>query len=214
LASVTRGRGKQLQKSLLAEWGGLPTTIALRHRETSALDGVSKQRYHAMVGTKLQIAMPTAQEERADPGRADDVYNGVAKRLRELTRNNKGLLFKENIAFGFHRNMLAMKPVGVVTSLMGIAYGLIIAKVLQLSPPQFAPINLADPGLAATLTLLVSLALLAAWLLYFNKKAVLQVGFAYAEQLFECLAALPDVAARKRSTKTASAQPRATELDT
>ncbi|BEP46229.1 hypothetical protein GmRootV15_68180 (plasmid) [Variovorax sp. V15] len=213
LASVTRGRGKQLQKSLLAEWGGLPTTIALRHCETSALDGVSKQRYHAMIGTKLQIAMPTAQEERADPARADDVYNGVAKRLRELTRNNKGLLFKENIAYGFHRNMLAMKPVGIVTSLMGLAYGLIIAKALQLSPLQFAPIHLADPGLAATLTLLVSVALLAAWLLYFNRKAVLHIGFSYAEQLFECLTALPDVSVRKRAAKAVSVHPQAAELD-
>jgi len=210
---VTRGRGKQLQKSLLAEWGGLPTTIALRHCETSALDGVSKQRYHAMIGTKLQIAMPTAQEERADPARADDVYNGVAKRLRELTRNNKGLLFKENIAYGFHRNMLAMKPVGIVTSLMGLAYGLIIAKALQLSPLQFAPIHLADPGLAATLTLLVSVALLAAWLLYFNRKAVLHIGFSYAEQLFECLTALPDVSVRKRAAKAVSVHPQAAELD-
>ncbi|SFQ67632.1 hypothetical protein SAMN05216567_12594 [Variovorax sp. OK605] len=164
-----------------------------------------------MVSAKLQIVMPTAQEEHADPAKADDVYNGVAKRLRELTRNNKGLLFKENTAFGFHRNMLAMKPVGIETSLMGMVYGLIIAKVLQLSPLQFAPIHLADPGLAATLTLLISLAILAAWLFYFNKKSVLHIGFSYAEQLFECLTALPDVSVRKRVAKAVSVQPQAAE---
>lgn len=206
LASVARGRGKKLEEVLVREWGGMPTTIALRHRDTSALDSVSKQRYHATIVSKLGIVMPTAQEEAADPAKADDTYVGATKRLRELTRNNKSLLLKENIAYGFHRNMLAMKPVGIVTALMGLMYGLVIAKVVQLSPPGFTLTNLADPGLAAALTLLVSLALLAAWLLYFDKDAVRRVGFAYAERLFECLASLPAVA-RKRTSKAASDGP-------
>lgn len=106
----------------------MPTTIALRHRDRF-LDGVSKQRYHTAITAKLGIAMPTAEEELAAPEQADDTYTGATKRLRELTRSNKQLLLKENIAYGFHRNMLAMKPVGVASCLVGILYGLLIAKV-------------------------------------------------------------------------------------
>ena len=203
LASVARGRGKRLEETLVKGWGGMPTTIALRHRDTF-LDSISKQRYHAAMVAKLGISMPTAQEETADPAKADDTYVGATKRLRELTRGDKQLLLKENIAYGFHRNMLAMKPVGMLACLVGIVYGLLIAKVLQVTPPHFAPVNLADPGLAAGLTLLISLALLAAWLFYFDKEAVRRMGFVYAERLFECLSSLPSAAPRKRASKPAA----------
>ncbi|MEN1374916.1 hypothetical protein AAIH49_33385, partial [Pseudomonas aeruginosa] len=99
--------------------------------------------------TKLGIDIPTAEEESANPDKADDIYIGATKRLRELTRTNKQLLLKENIAYGFHRNMLAMKPVGILSSLLGILYGLLIAKVLQITPPHFYPVHFADPGLAS-----------------------------------------------------------------
>lgn len=200
LASVARGRGKRLEEALVKGWGGMPTTIALRHRD-AFLDSVSKQHYHTAITVKLGIAMPTAQEETTDPAKADDIYVGATKRLRELTRGDKQLLLKENIAYGFHRNMLAMKPVGMLVCLFGIAYGLLIAKVLQVTSPHFVPVNLADPGLAAGLTLLISLALLVAWLFYFDSEAVRRMGFVYAERLFECLSSLPSVTPRKRASK-------------
>ncbi|MBG7618076.1 hypothetical protein I5R65_01230 [Herbaspirillum sp. AP02] len=197
LSSVARGRGKMLEETLVEKWGGMPTTIALRHRD-KFLDTISTQRYHTAITAKLGIAMPTADEELADIGRADDIYIGATKRLRELTRTNKRLLLKENIAYGFHRNMLAMKPVGIISCLMGTIYGLLIGKILQITPPYFFPINLVDPGLASGITLLISLALLAAWLFYFNQHAVRRMGFVYAERLFECLPSLPVSKPKKR----------------
>lgn len=190
LANVARGRGKKLEEHLIAKWGGMPTTIALRHRD-SFLDGVSKQRYHAAIEAKLGIAMPTPEEEFENPGKADEVYIGATRRLRELTRSDKQLLLKENIAYGFHRNMLAMKAAGILSCLLGLVYALLIANVLHVSPPYFALANLVDPGLAAGLTLLVSISLLATWLLYFDQDAVKRVGFAYAERLLEHLPSLP-----------------------
>ena len=83
----------------------------------------------------------------ATPDKADDTYVGATKRLRELTRSNKQLLLKENIAYGFHRNMLAMKPVGIVSCLLGIVYALIIAKILQVAPPIFTQYTLLIRGL-------------------------------------------------------------------
>jgi hypothetical protein len=203
LASIARGRGKMLEESLVKKWGGMPTTIALRHRD-KFLDSVSKQRYHTAIAAKLGIAMPTSEEESADHDKADDIYIGATKRLRELTRTNKQLLLKENIAYGFHRNMLAMKSVGVVSCFLGIIYGLLIAKILQVEPPHWVPVNFADPGLAAGLTLLISLALLAAWLLYFDENAVKRMGFVYAERLFECLPSLTSSVTRKKVSQSTS----------
>lgn len=200
MASIARVRGKKLEDKLVQGWGGMPTTLALRHRDRT-LDSVSKRRYHDAIVSKLGIAMPTAEEEATDPAKADDTYVGATKRMRELTRSNKNLLLKENIAYGFHRNMLAMKPIGIVTCLLGLLYGLVLAGVVELNPLAVNLVNLvnlARPGLAAAMTLVISVALLASWLFYFDADAVRRVGFAYAERLFECLPSLPSVAKRKK----------------
>ncbi len=190
LASVTRGLGKKLEEKLVTQWGGMPTTVILRHR-SNFMDSTSKRRYHAAIHAKLGIAMPTCEDEAADPVKADDIYQGATRRLRELTRGDKHLLLKENIAYGFHRNMLALKPLGICICLFGLLYGLLISEVLQFPPLRLALIHLANPGLAAGLTVLISMALLFAWAAYFNPDTVRRIGFVYAERLLECLAKLP-----------------------
>ncbi|MFG8998031.1 hypothetical protein ACEPVS_31905, partial [Pseudomonas aeruginosa] len=200
LASVARGRGKKLEEKLLKRWGGMPTTLALRHRDRF-LDSISKQRYHKEISKKLGIDMPSEQDEALDPNKADDIYIGATKRLRELTRSNKNLLLKENIAYGFHRNMVAMKPVGMLSCLCGLAYGVLIAGAIRAEPPYFEPIHLVNPGLASGLTILISSSLLMAWLFYFDKDAVKRIGFVYAERLFECLDSLPTPRSKKTPAK-------------
>jgi len=189
LPSIVRGRGKALEDQLTAAWGGMPTTIALRHRDPF-LDSISKRRYHELITRKLGIAMPTPEEEAADPAAADDVYVGATKRLRELTRGNKGLVFKENIAYGFHRNMLAMKPAGVVICLVVILYATMQTGVLSAHPPFLELDKLKGLGLAAGLSLVVAAGFLVAWLFHFRRSVVRRIGFVYAERLFECLPSL------------------------
>lgn len=198
LANIARGRGKKVEERLVRRWGGLPTTLALRHRD-SFLDSVTKNRYHTQIKAKLGIAMPTREEEEASPRQADDAYSAASHQLRELTRGGAKLLLKENIAYGFHRNMLGMKGPGIVTSLGGLFYGLVISEALTLSPVQFTPERLASPGLAGGVSMAVSFFLLAAWLFYFDEDKVRLMGFAYAERLFEQLASLPMPDAGERS---------------
>lgn len=189
LANIARGRGKALEERLIASWGGLPTTILLRHRD-DFFDRHTKKRYHDMIRMKLGLPVPNMEEEIAAPEDADQAYMAAARRLRELTRGNTKLLLKENIAYGFHRNMVAMKPVGVTSCLLGAAHGLVLAEVLQPTLPYMDIANLFTPGLAAGLTLLISLALLASWLFYFTQAAVWRIGCVYAERLFEQLSSV------------------------
>lgn len=190
LANITREQGKRIEEKLIKEWGGMPTTIALRHCDKVVLDSVSKARYHSLIEDKLGIKMPTVQEESSNPEGADDAYVGATKLLRERTRSNKQLLFKENISYGFHRNMLGMKPAGIVVSLAGIVYGLLLSGLIQFRPLSFEWERLAEPGLAAGLTLLVGFTMLVCWLFFFNRDAVWRIGVVYAERLFECLPSL------------------------
>lgn len=199
LGSVARVRGKRLEERLVRRWGGMPTTLALRHRDTF-LDNVSKQHIHAFVQKNLGIKVPSADEERASPEQADDVYIGATRRMRELTRSDKRLL-RENIAYGFHRNMVAMKRVGIFTCLIGFAYGLNIEKVLMLNAPYVVPENLRAPSLAAALTLFISAVLLLAWLFHFNADAVRGIGFSYAERLFEAATGATQPKTRKPRSK-------------
>lgn len=190
LANIARGRGKKLEETLVKDWGGMPTTLALRHRDFF-LDRTSKITYHRLIAEKLGITLPTEDEETASPDMADDAYIGATRRLRERTRTNKELLLKENIAYGFHRNMLAMKSVGIFTCFMGIIYALLLAKIIQFDKPYFVIANFSHLGVSSSLTILICLVLLSAWLFYFNRDAVKRVGFAYAERLLECLHSLP-----------------------
>lgn len=59
--------------------------------------------------------------------------------------------------------------------------------------------NLTEPGGAGGMTLVISAVLLVAWLTV-TKTTVRQVGYVYAERLFESLAELPTQ--RKRVTST------------
>lgn len=189
LANIARGRGKALEESLVKHWGGLPTTILLRHRDRF-FDQHTKERYHDFIRTKLGIRIPSQVEEAAAPEAADQAYMAATRRLRELTRGDSKLLLKENIAYGFHRNMTAMKPVGIVSCLLGLTYGLLIAGVLRPTEPYIDVTKMADPGLTAGLTMLISTALLMSWLFYFNSSAIWRVGRVYAERLFERLPSL------------------------
>jgi len=215
-ASIARGRGKLVETVLVEVWGGMPTTILLRHRD-DFFDSETKKRYHLDAQSRLGITMPTEAQEAADPKKADDAYGAVARRLRELTRTDKGLLFKENIAYGFHRNMLGIKPIGALFSVLGILYGLILAGAIKLDPPSFDLHSLASPGLSGGLSCLVSLVMLAIWLFYFNPRQVRVIGNVYAERLLEKLpqqrklpgTKVPTAAAPTVSSPTDGAEPAA-----
>lgn len=190
LANIARNRGKAIEEKLTQKWGGMPTTLLLRHRDTF-LDCTSTCRYHAQIKDKLGIVLPDVAAELADTAKADDLYRGAVKLLIEKTRGkNHSLLLKENIAYGFQRNMLGMKWFGVLTCIVGTAAGLVLAKVVQLKPVQIEWENLLEPGAAGGMTLVVSVALLISWL-NISESSVRRVGIVYAERLFESLASLP-----------------------
>lgn len=196
LGSIARGRGKLVEEKLVSKWGGMPTTICLRHSD-NFLEDYTKQRYRDLIKSKLDMDTPTQLEEQENPAFADDIYRSVARRLRELTRDNKALLLKENISYGFHRNMLGMKPIGIVTSVIGLIYFFIVTETVSIEPLVFNFIHILNPGLSGVITFAISASLLMSWLFYFNEASVKRIGLVYAERLFESLNHLP----RKKSQK-------------
>ena len=119
LSSIARGRGKNVERRLLARWGGWPTSYLLRH--TSRLDQHTRGRYHAFLGTRIpNLIMPTPMDEDRSPRAADDVYVSATKWLKEHVRKTAPLVDKENAQYGFRRNMRGMKTIGLLGAIIAM----------------------------------------------------------------------------------------------
>jgi hypothetical protein len=123
LSQIGRDRGKRCESDLYRAWGGKPSVTLLRHRDRR-IDDHTKARYRAFIQRQLPtLVLPSATEESADPEAADKAYASVTAWLLTQTRDTKrfSILFKENIAFGFRRNLWGLRPVGLTIALVGAA---------------------------------------------------------------------------------------------
>jgi hypothetical protein len=125
LSQVARDRGKRLEPALYESWGGKPSVALLRHHDLR-IDEHTKARYREFLGAHLpELRLPTAVEEEADPKAADRAYQSATAWLLTQTRDTKrfAILFKENISFGFRRNLWGLKPIGLVVVLAACIVG-------------------------------------------------------------------------------------------
>ena len=70
-ANFARNRGKSIEPELWKSWGGTPTTQLLRHSYPEY--SVLRERWHKQLSKLLNKPFPTAEEERHDPSRADEI---------------------------------------------------------------------------------------------------------------------------------------------
>lgn len=109
---VLRDRGKAIEVRLFRSWGGKPSLAMLRHRD-HRLNLHAKTRYRAFIERTIpNLKLATPEEEYKDLCSADDGYETATLWLLAQTGDHErfGLLFQENINYGFRRSMLAVKP--------------------------------------------------------------------------------------------------------
>jgi hypothetical protein len=174
--NLCRESGKRLEENLYREWGGKPTTQLLRHRDNT-IEGVTKRRYHVFLSSKIDVPFPDKDQEANNPVAADEVYQSGVRWLLNHTRpeDNKkfDLIFKENVAYGFRRNALGVKPFGLVISVGSLLWVLIVEGVFfrpnhrLIDATAFS--RMPDP---ATASLIVSMVLIVSWLFFFTKSSV------------------------------------------
>jgi hypothetical protein len=112
LSHLARDRGKALESKLFRDWDGMPSTAMLRHRD-DRLPAPLKARYKACLHKHLpDLAFPSVEEEEKDPAATDAIYASAGAWLLSQTRDRTrfGLLFEENVNYGFRRNFWALKP--------------------------------------------------------------------------------------------------------
>jgi|SRR5882724_1544162 len=182
-----RESGKRLEERLYREWGGRPTTQLLRHRDNN-IESVTKRRYHTFLASKINVPFPDKDQEVNNPAAADEIYQSGVRWLLNHTRpeDNKKfeLIFKENVAYGFRRNALGVKPLGLVTSVGSLLWVLVAEGVFFGPNHRFIDVTafsrMPEP---ATASLIVSVVLIVSWLFFFTKSSVRTAAFTYAETL-------------------------------
>lgn len=177
LARLVRNRGKAIEKELWGSWGGPPTTAMLRHRGDK-LEAAQRQQLRDHVSEVLSITLPTEDEELEDPEAADAAYVAAIRRLRGLADDSEAfpLLFVENKNYGFERDLLAMRPIGLAVSVLCFA-GLLAGLILSVSG------SISMHWLDFTLAMVVVGVLIIYWLVAPTRQAVHRTAEAYADRL-------------------------------
>jgi hypothetical protein len=186
LSRVARDAGQRIQGPLWQKWGGPPTTQLLRHGD-NRIDRHTKAALHARLGRLCGVSFPTSTLEAMNSRDADDAYEAGARWLREHTRDTArfALLFKENINYGFQRNALGLRWIGLALALAGALSILAKGGVLSLARPYLHVdrLSLLTPVMALSLGLCIVLA--AIWLFAVTPAACKRTAFAYSERLLE-----------------------------
>jgi hypothetical protein len=186
IAQVGRNAGKKKEADLFRRWGGAPTTHLLSYAR-STLPAEVLQRIHERlraVGPEKQLPL-SAGEELRDPAGSDRMYISLTAWLREQTRDQStfSLVAEENANYGFCRNLWALKPAGVLASILGIGICTVRLASGLLEKPSI------DPYVA--LYCLLSVILLVMWLFRVTPAWVRSAGDLYAERLLASVDRLP-----------------------
>jgi len=122
LSNLVSNKGNQLQTRLYESWGGAPTTLLLRHSDPT-LDPHTTRRYHQWIEERIPgLVLPTPQSEMENPTAADSAYRSATNYLREHTRDKAKypMVYSDLVAYGFARNLLALRGFGIFVSLCSI----------------------------------------------------------------------------------------------
>jgi hypothetical protein len=168
LVNTVRTRGRRLQDVLYKRWGGAPTTQLLRTEGVHAT-AVERRRWRASLSSLSGVTLPSTDDPRREPGDADSKYEMMVSVAIERTRDHR-LVSEENKSYGFHRNLLGMRTIGIAASAASS-----VAVLVALLAGGFAV-----PMAAGAL---VNAVVLAMWLTWPTQERVKDAGFRYARQL-------------------------------
>jgi hypothetical protein len=184
LAQFVGDIGKRKEPKLFASFGGRPTERLLSHQH--APNKVILADRHKRLGKLFpKIKIPTAADEQRDPEGALEIYTACCDKLRGLVRAQKEKfadVHRENIHYGFRRNLWALKPAGIAVTLVALVS---VGPEIYGSVSAHQSISLVQPVVAAIEGLL-----LFSWIFLITKSWVKRAAVLYSERFMEALDAL------------------------
>ncbi len=168
--------GKRLERRLWRQWGGAPTTRFLRH-SNDEFNQVTRERVHEKL-RRLGLHVPSTLEQERDSPAADVHYESCTEELIRRTRDSARfpLVFKALTDYGFRRNLLGLKPLGVpiaIVALLGCVWS------------AWSGWDVGKPPAVAVGAALLTSGLLLTWLVWVNEKTVSLAANRYARFLLE-----------------------------
>jgi hypothetical protein len=175
VAKQVANRGRHLEKSLFAAWGGPPTTLKLVPPADAPLGEIRKQRRDRLEQA-TGITLPTSSTLNLVDA---ETYQAAVYWLITNTRDHVRfpVVWTELKSYGFERNLLGLRPLGLASSaasVMALAAGL----VAGLLGAEVASIPLA-------ILCAVCVAIGLAWWFGPNEQRVRVVADRYAERLLD-----------------------------
>jgi len=122
LTQLARDQGKAREKELFRLWGGRPSDRALCYGGRVFADGTLARCHQKIMVLDPALRLPSSREsEKEDTKESRAAYGAASELLVARTRDKERfpLLFKENVSYGFRRNLWGMKRAGIVTSSLG-----------------------------------------------------------------------------------------------
>ena len=178
LGHYSRARGRAVEESLWASWGGPPTTRWLRPNDTTCTDQ-QKSKWRGAIKRLTGMTVPASVPEGGADANIDQAIVEATRQLRYVLRNkpNAAILQSHNEDYGFARNLYGVRFLWVALAVLCVA-ACGVAFALGMQP--YAAITIA-------ITVLAVSSLVASEL----PKYVRRCADRYAESLFAA-AMLPD----------------------
>jgi hypothetical protein len=172
--------GWLFNRSLFKDWKGAPTTHALR-LHGNVWPNAQRKQWRSAVSEATNITLPGSASETSNPQGADGIYETAVATLRALTRDKQRFPFvaMENRNYGYERNLLAMKPVGLLIT------GLTLATLAVLDALRLGGWRGQLSVLSVTIGIAFVVACGAFWIVVPSKAKAWLVGGRYAERLMD-----------------------------
>ena len=178
LAHLSRSFGRKVETRLFAEWGGKPTTTWLLHNDCN-LDAHTKARYRAFFTNHVpDWTAPSQEDESTDYDAVSAAYDSAVRWLREATRDRSkfDLVFRENVSYGFRRNLYGLKMLGLVVSITCVA-----GNIGALCYDYFSTFSKIEP--AGLVSLVISVVITVGWFVIVRQTWVRDSADSYTRAL-------------------------------
>jgi hypothetical protein len=183
ISNLVRENGKKKENWLWNKWGGAPTSQLFSINNTT-IDSISKKRIYS---TMIELIPESASViTRNIENELNDLYKTWTKYLIAKTRDNKiySLLFKENINYGFRRNLWSMKVVAVLILITVLVANYVIVAM------KIGFIKILSYSMSFYISELILFVLLVIWLTLITTTWVQTQAFSYAERLIESISSV------------------------
>jgi hypothetical protein len=170
LAEWVRRKGQGLQRRLWEEWGGDPVTRALRE------DGPVAARRRGALARATRL--PVDDTEDRD---FDQAMQAAVRRLIDSTRDPArfSLVQEENRAYGFARNVMAIRTPGLILAGVSLAAGILLVALAA----QSGVLSLAGTSVGSGVAALS----VVFWWRYPSEARLLAAAVDYRDRLLEAL---------------------------